>query len=127
VKKFTASIMAGIAVGIVLAAAAAVPVSEQVTLGASTGTAVSTNAADYAVKQLVYLQFTGGSNPTNVVTVSRIHNSVTTTVGSVTLSSGAGTFYATNAPVYRFKGDIYSFSSQTATGTTCEIVEMQMP
>ena len=103
------------------------PVSENVTLGLSTGSGVSTNTSDYFVKQLVYMQFTGGVSPTNVITVQRIHNAVTSTVSATTLSSGSATFYATNAPVYRFHGDVYTFSSSVSTGTTCEIIKLQLP
>jgi len=112
---------------IAIVAQAAVPVSETVTLGTATGSAASTNSADYFVKELVYMQFYNGLVSSNVVTVSRVHNSATNTLQTLTLSSGTGTYYATNVPVFRFKGDIYLFTSAISTGATCEIIEKQLP
>jgi len=115
-----AAIMLTLAVVAVQPALAGMPVTDTVTLGASTGTAAYTNAWVLKGAKLISVEYFGGLNTTNVITVTRVRGTRTNTVCAVTLVAGAGLYSATNT-YYSFRGDVLNFSSLYATGTTAEL------
>ena len=126
-KKF---IMAAVFIGLCsmlgISVMAVTPTTETVTLATASGSGCITNNRNYVVAKLAYIDVTSGLNPTNTITIKRVRNAATNDVGSLTLASGAGHFYPTNT-IYRFKGDMYVFTSSISTGSVVEVVEELNP
>lgn len=91
-------------------------------LGVATGSGVWTNSSKYAAVKLERIWVESSLNATNVITVTRITSDgvYTQAVGSVTCAAGSGSTASFTA-AYLQDGDMLSFSSLIATGSTAII------
>jgi len=82
-------------------------------------TATYTYNRNFKVFKLVSVEAFNAGSATGTVTIARVSDGRTNTVGSITLSSNAGIHRETNT-VYMFKGDQLTFTT-SAPETSCEI------
>lgn len=115
-KKWILILAAGLVAGV---ASAVTPFASTVTINNTSGT--YTNTRDYYAEKLVSVEAFNASATTGTVTITRIRDGRTNTVGSITLSSGAGIYRETNT-TWLFKGDVLRMThSAGATGSVIEI------
>ncbi len=102
-NQFTLAAMIVLILSLAVCALALTPVRKTITLSGGSGS--WTNDANYKVYKLKVVQFNGGLPAAATPNVKHVAGTVTNTVGTVTLSSGAGTFANTNT-TYVFNGDM---------------------
>lgn len=123
-KRFNINIIVGLMLAMVALAAIAGSVYDRDTkaLGASTGTATWTNTYKYAAIVLKNVWIQNCLVAVGTVTVSRVTSDGTYTqaVGTVTTAANAGNTTSFTAS-YLKAGDMLTFSSAPATGSTAMI------
>jgi len=105
--------------------AATTPVAESVTVGTN-GVATWTNARDYVAFNLVSIEAFQAGSADSTCTVTRVRSGRTNTVGSVVISSSAGTYNETNT-IYFFPDDTLTFTMDPLTNCEFEITGKLLP
>jgi len=117
------------AVGLILMATligvamAEVPFLKTLTIADTSGSI--TNTRNYKAEQLLYVEVFDADAATGTVTITKVRNSRTNTVGTITLADNYGRYTHDNSvtPIWFFKGDVMTFThSGGATASTVEVV-----
>jgi hypothetical protein len=104
---------------LVALAMALTPVRKEITLTDGAGT--WENTENYKVYKLKIVRFSGGEPEAVTPNVSHVAGDVTTEIGSVTLSSGAGSIVDTNT-TYIFKGDLISIGGELTNDAEVQLI-----
>lgn len=115
-KQFKFSLIALLLVIVCIAsvAVAVTPSRDSVTLVLGAGG--STNTEDYVVKKLIRVDVSGVQPASVTGTISWVSDNLTNQIGTVICTSGAGTYYETQA-VHVFKSGKLVFAIGTNAGT----------